>query len=106
LIDELESKDVAMLTDHLKRITEPSEVAGLFWAALPDDLLSSEQFKASGDHPFGFAVEVGESWAKFEFLIRSRSNFRSLWTRYATFGQTHYILEYAQGLIDELGLKT
>jgi len=51
-------------------------------------------------------VEVGDSWAKFEFLIRSRINIKSENTRYANPEQVRFILDYCQRLIESLNLRT
>jgi len=106
LIDELQPADVEALRDFLSANASPSSVEGLFWVEFTPDLLDAGQFECSEDQPFCFAVEVGDSWAKLEFLIRSRTNFRSLHVRYATASQLAFILEYAANLIETLDLKT
>ena len=70
------------------------------------DLLDENQFGCEADQPFCFAVEVGDSWVKFELLIRSRVNFRSPHVSYASRTQRQFILEFVTSMIDELGIKT
>lgn len=106
LIDELGPADVEALHGFLRANATPSSLDGLYWVELTPDLLDAEQFACSADQPFCFAVEVGESWAKLEFLIRSRANFRSPHMRYAARSQQAFILEYAAHLIETLELKT
>jgi hypothetical protein len=105
-IDELSKQDVERLAEDLDENAELSEVAGLYWVEMPHDLLDRDQRELQADHPFCFAVEIGETWVKFEFLLRSRSNFRSICTRYAGPDQQRFILEYANQIIDRLELKT
>ena len=106
LIDELRPVDVEALHGFLRANAAPSSLDGLYWVELTPDLLDAEQSASPADQPFCFAVAVGESWAKLEFLIRSRTNFRSPHMRYAARSQQAFILEYAAHLIETLDLKT
>lgn len=105
-IDELSPADVAKLNDYLKANADQSSLEGLFWVDLNPDLLDPGQYNCTEDQPFCFAIELGESWAKFEFLIRSRTNMKSAHMRYATRIQQRFILDYSQRLIEELNLRT
>ena len=78
---------------------------------LPEDLLSPEQFAHRDCRPFRFAVEVGEpevgdSFVRFEILIRSRETMRCACIDYATRQQRDFILAYADRLVEELALRT
>jgi hypothetical protein len=106
LIDELEKDDVARLLDWLAKHAEPAGLDGLFWITLTSDLLDADQCTARHEQPFCFAIEVGDSWAKLEFLIRSRQSLRSQNTRYASSLQQKYILDFANRLVEDLQLRT
>lgn len=106
LIDELNRTDAARLDDYLRGHARTSSMNGLYWVELDRELLRPEQAACEADHPFCFAVEIGDSWAKFELLIRSLPNMRSLHTGYADPAQQRFILDYANRLIEELGLTT
>ncbi|MBU2548734.1 MAG: hypothetical protein KKB20_10010 [Proteobacteria bacterium] len=106
LIDELSRQDAARLDAHLKEHAESSAVNGLYWVEISRDLLDPGQYETRNDHPFCFAIEVGETWAKFEFLIRSRANMRSPHTRYANPAQQKFIMDFSARLIRDLDLKT
>lgn len=105
-IDELSADDILKIKQRLGEWAEESEVNGLYWMEISEDNLTSEQKAASQDHPFCFAVEIGEAWVKFEMLIRSRSNFRSLHIGYADKPQQIYIIDFADRLIRELQIST
>ena len=106
VIDELSQEDMRKLCEHLEENALTSGLEGLFWVELDPDLLTQGQAEAAGDHPFCFAVELGEDWAKFELLVRSRPNMQSLHTGYADARQQEFILQYAAQTIEKLGLKT
>jgi len=106
LIDELNKRDIERVREFLKENAVISGVEDLFWIELTRDLLDAEQFVSEDDHPFCFAVEVGDSWVKYEFLVRSRSNFKSEQTRYASRIQREFIIEFSARMIEDLDLKT
>lgn len=106
LIDELSRDHAAKLKNHLAGQGLSSPLDGLYWLDLPTDLLEADQLPATTDHPYCIAIEIGDTWAKFEFLVRSRTNLHSMLTRYASLRQQWFILDYASGLIEDLGLKT
>ncbi|MBW2624453.1 MAG: hypothetical protein JRD68_16205 [Deltaproteobacteria bacterium] len=106
LIDELIADDVAAVHEFLETNAVESGVEGLYWVELTEDLLDPGQFEQKKDHPFCFAVEVGDSWVKFELLIRSRHNMKSTETRFASRIQLEFVLEYSNRIIEEKGLKT
>ncbi|MFH1091941.1 MAG: hypothetical protein V1742_10280 [Pseudomonadota bacterium] len=106
LIDEMSRDDVTRLHGYLKEYAQPSSLEGLYWVDLTPDLLDVDQFQNKADQPFCFAVEVGDTWAKFEMLIRSRTNFKSRHVRYASRLQESYILGYSNQLIEKLNLVT
>ncbi len=97
---------MAKLDEWLKTFTISSSIDGLYWVDLSTDLLDPDQYEENADHPFCFAVEIGDSWAKFEFLIRSRPNMKSQHIRYANSRQQEYILNFSRRLIEDLNLRT
>ena len=106
LIDELIPDEVAAIHEFLQANAVESGIEGLYWVELTEDLLDPEQFGQKKDHPFCFAVEVGDSWVKFEFLIRSQHNIKSTGTRFASRSQLEFVLQYSNRIIGETGLKT
>jgi hypothetical protein len=106
LIDELDNSDVTKLLSWLTENAEPAGLDGLFWITLTNDLLDPDQHEATHEQPFCFAIEVGESWTKLEFLIRSRQTMRSHNTRYASPMQQKFILDFCNRLVGELKLRT
>lgn len=106
LYDELSQGDISAITEWLEKSADASSMEGLFWVDLSEDLLDPEQFTCKDDQPFCFAVEVGDSWVKFEFLIRSRTNFKSDQMRYANRPQIEFIMDLAEGMAGQLDIKT
>jgi len=111
LLDEIGRGDLPRVRQYLKEHATASSLEDIWWVDLPEDLLSPEQFAHRDCRPFRFAVEVGEkevgdSFLRFEFLIRSREKMRCTCIDYATRQQRDFILAYADRLVEDLALRT
>ncbi|MBM4276081.1 MAG: hypothetical protein FJ134_16735 [Deltaproteobacteria bacterium] len=106
LLDEIRKGDLTRLRDYLNDHAIAAGLEGIWWVDLPEDLLSPEQFSHRDHHPFRFAVELGDDFVRFEFLIRSRETMRCSCIGYATRPQRDFILGFADRLVEELALKT
>lgn len=106
MFDEIRREDMEKMTQWLEERAENSPMTGLYWMTIPDDLLDPGQLGERDDQPFCFAIELGDDWAKFELLVRSRTNLRSPHTRYATPRQMQYIIDMADQIVQELQILT
>jgi len=105
-LDELRRNDIPRVRDYLQEHAQASSLEGIWWVDLPEDLLSPEQFAHSDCRPFRFAVELGDDFVRFEFLIRSEQTMRCACIGYATRLQRDFILAFADRLVEELALRT
>jgi hypothetical protein len=110
-LDEISKQDIPRLREYLNEHAQASRLADIWWVDLPEDLLSPEQFSHEKCRPFRFAVELGEmevgdSFVRFEFLIRSRETMRCACLGYATRPQRDFILAFADRLVADLALRT
>ena len=111
LLDEIARNDLPRVRQYLKEHATASSLADIWWVDLPEDLLSPEQYEHRECRPFRFAVEVGEpqvgdSFLRFETLIRSRVKMRCTCIDYATRQQRDFILAFADRLVEALVLRT
>ena len=106
LLDEIARGDLLRVREYLNEHATASSLADIWWVDLPEDLLSPEQFDHRDCRPFRFAVEVGDTFVRFEFLIRSQQTMRCTCLGYATRPQRDFILAFADRLVDDLVLKT
>ena len=105
-LDEISRKDIPRLRDYLQEHALASSLDGIWWVDLPEDLLSPEQFAHQDCRPFRFAVELGDDFVRFEFLIRSQQTMRCACIGYATRQQREFILAFADRLVEDLELQT
>ncbi len=111
MLDEISRSDTSRVRDYLNEHAAAAGLEGIWWVDLPEDLLSPEQFEHRDCRPFRFAVELGEpdvgdSFVRFEFLVRSREKMRCACIGYATRVQRDFILAFADRLVDDLALRT
>ena len=106
VIDQLRENDFLQLEDYLNNNGEAGELQGIYWITLPESFLERTQLDHSDCQPFYFAVNLDPNSISFELLIRTRSRLRCGCIQYASKKQRDYILAYADGLFEELKLKT
>jgi hypothetical protein len=105
-LDEISKSDIPRVREYLHQHATASRLEDIWWVDLPEDLLSPEQFDHQDCRPFRFAVEVGDTFVRFEFLIRSQQTMRCTCLGYATRPQRDFILAFADRLVEDLALRT
>ena len=105
LVDELTREERANIDSYLKRTLKPGPINGLFWLAVPPDLIGAEQTGHEECGPFYFAVELGEDVLRFELLVRSRTNLHCSCIAYASQAQRDFVLKYVDTLMAEECIK-
>ncbi len=106
LLDEIRRDDLEPIRAYLNGHAAPSSLEGIWWVDLSEDLLGPEQYAHAEHRPFRFAVELGDDFLRFEFLIRSRETMRCACIAYATRPQRDFILAFADRLVEDLKLRT
>jgi hypothetical protein len=106
LLDEISRKDISRIRDYLGEHAQASGLADIWWVDLNEDLLSPDQFEHRDCTPFRFAVELGDNFVRFEFLIRSQKTMRCSCIGYATRQQRDFIMAFADRLVEDLELRT
>jgi hypothetical protein len=105
-IDEIARIDIPRVREYLNQHAGAARLEGIWWVDLPEDLLNPEQFSHPDCRPFRFAVELGDDFVRFEFLIRSRETMRCTCIGFATRQQRDFILAFADRLVEDLTLRT
>ena len=105
LVDELTREERANIDSYLKRTLKSGSIDGLFWLAVPPDLIGAEQTGHEECGPFYFAVELGEDVLRFELLVRSRTNLHCSCIAYASQAQRDFVLKYVDTLMAEECIK-
>ena len=106
LLDEIARKDIPRVREYLDQHAQAAGLEDIWWVDLQEDLLSPEQFSHRDCRPFRFAVELGQNFVRFEFLIRSLQTMRCSCIGYATRQQRDFILAFADRLVEDLALRT
>jgi len=106
MLDEIMRGDIPRVREYLNEHAIAAGLEGIWWVDLPEDLLSPDQFSHRDCRPHRFAVELGDDFVRFEFLIRSKQTMRCACIGYATRPQRDFILAFADRLVAELALRT
>lgn len=106
LIDEISSSDMEKINGFLRENAITSNLDQISWIRIPDDLLSDTQFEHHICQPHVFAVELGLDWVKLEFFVRSLKNIRCTCPGHCTEPQRDYVIKFAHGMIEQLGIRT
>ena len=101
VIDQLSREERANIESYLKRALQPGPVAGVFWLAVPQDLLSPEQRRHEECAPFFFGVELTAETVCFELLVRSQTNLHCSCIAYASAAQREFVLRFADTMVQE-----
>ena len=101
LVDELTREERANIDSYLKRTLKPGPIEGLFWLAVPPDLIGAEQTGHEECGPFYFAIELTEDSLRFEFLVRSQANLHCSCIAYASTLQRDFVLKFVDTLLAE-----
>ena len=106
VIDEIRRADMERVRAYLAERTQATGMTEIYWLALPPDLLSPAQWEHQDCGPHYLAIETGQDFVKFEFLVRARNKFRCECIEYANPAQEAFLLQFAHTLIETLALKT
>ena len=105
-IDEIPSVDMEKIRDELERISTRSGVENLYWITLPDDLSSEVQFSHPQCKPHLLALELGTTWIRLELFVRNLQRMSCSCHAYATPSQVSFAINFADRLIERLGVRT
>lgn len=104
--DEISSSDIQKIRNYLDEHADRSSLEDVYWLDLPSTLLTGIQFEHTQCQPYCVGIEVGDHFVKFELLIRSRVNHQCRCPRYAERTQREFVIEFAEKMIHELGIRT
>ncbi len=105
LVDEIPRKQMEEVEVYLKEKTVSSGMEEIFWLEIPEGLRSPIQVEHRICGPHYLAIETGDDFVKFEYLVRCRKRLRCDCVHYATPAQEAYLLTFAHTLIQALDLK-
>jgi len=106
VLDEISAKDIGRIRDYLDENSERSSIEDLYWLDLDPSMLSGVQEEHRECQPYCLAIELGDHFVKFEFLVRSRVKHNCICFQYASTTQRSFVMDFADRLITELGVRT
>ena len=105
-MDEISPADIKKINSFLKKNAITSKLDQIFWVRIPDNLLNRTQLEHPNCQPHVFAVELGENWVKLELFVRGLKKINCSCHNYCTVQQRDHIVNFAQQIIETLGITT
>lgn len=105
VIDELRPQDHEAVKAYLDENFISSEVGGIYWIPLNQDILTNVQAEHSECRPFYFAVALEPNFIAFELLVRTKNKMRCSCMGYATEKQRNWLIGFADALFDKLKIN-
>ncbi len=106
LIDEIGPSDMERIEEYLRENAIPSSIENLFWIQIPEELLTKQQIEHKECAPYMCAIELGRGWVKLELFVRSSKSLRCSCAGYCTERQRNFVIDYANRMISQLGIRT
>jgi len=106
VIDELRPRDYQKIKKYLDETCEASDLDGLYWVRLSDEILTPLQRDHLACGPFYFAAELDPQRIGFELLVRTRNRIRCNCMAYATEGQRNWLIQRVDDIFSRLEIKT
>lgn len=105
-IEEINPADMDRIIEQLNSVCLEKPLEGLFWLALPEDLLTREQ-SAHLDTcgPFHLALESGKDSLRLELLVRCRTKISCSCISYANRHQREHMIQYLDELLKNLDIS-
>jgi hypothetical protein len=104
LVDEIPRRQMAGIKAYLEEKADSSGLEGIYWLEIPKDLLAPVQWEHLGCGPHYLAIELGQDFLKFEFLVRCRQRLRCDCVQFASPAQETFLLTFAHTMIEALSL--
>jgi len=105
VIDELRPKDYEAVKTYLEEKFTSSDVGGIYWIPLDQDVLTEVQAEHINCQPFYFAIDLEPNLVAFELLVRTKSKMRCSCVSYATEKQRNWLIEFADSLFQKLEIN-
>ena len=105
VIDELRPKDYEFVKAYLEENFSSSNVDGIYWIQLDQNILTKIQAEHTDCQPFYFAVDLESNLITFELLIRTKKRIRCDCMGYTTEKQRNWLIRLADSIFDTLEIK-
>jgi hypothetical protein len=106
LIDEISIPDMEKIKRFFSENAVKAGLDGIYWVEVPAELLSETQHQHEACRPHVFAVELRPGSVKLEFFIRSLTNMRCICPSLCTAAQRDFIIRLADGMVNQLEIRT
>jgi len=105
VIDELRFKDYEKIKDYFDKHFGATEIGGIYWVHLDQEILTETQISHSECKPFYFAIELEPEKISCEFLVRTENKIRCSCIKYATETQRNWFIRLIDSILGKLEIS-
>ncbi len=105
VIDQLRESDYEKIKEYLEEHASSTVMEGIYWIEMPESLYTEIQKQHESCQPYYFAVNLTRRSVSFEWLVRSRNTLKCACIAYATGSQRDFIINFADNMLNELGIR-
>ncbi|QTA85243.1 hypothetical protein [Desulfonema magnum] len=106
VIDELRIKDYEKIKAYLEMNFGSSQMGGIYWIPLDENIFTDVQAEHKQCQPFYFAVELEPDRMVCELLVRTQNRIRCDCINYATESQRNWLIRLVEDIFDQLEIIT
>lgn len=106
VIDELRLGDYRKLKEHFDKTYGASNIDGIYWVPIPENMLNETQINHIDCQPFYFAVDLEETLMSCELLMRTRKRVRCDCISYASQDQRNWFINHINDIFEQLKIIT
>jgi len=106
VVDELRPKDYETIKTYLDENFNPSDVGGIYWIPLDQNLFTKIQAEHTDCQPFYFAAALETNFIAFELLVRTKNRIRCGCMGYANEKQRNWLIAFADAIFRTLKIDT
>ncbi len=105
VIDELRPVDHQLVKSYLDEQLGSSDIGGIYWLPVADELLTPVQREHLDCQPFFFALELEPARLSCETLVRTRYRIQCDCIGYATRDQLLWMIDYMDAILKKRNIR-
>lgn len=106
VIDELRYRDYEKIKTYLNKAYGESELEGIYWVPIDDELLTREQAMHDECRPLYFVLDLSQHRLCCELLARTKNRIRCSCMCYADEAQRNWMITMIDTVFEKLEIVT
>lgn len=105
IIDELRYNDYEKVKLYLDENLGASEIGGIYWLPIDEEILTGEQADHTECRPLYFVIDLKPELISCELLVRTKNRIKCSCIDYATEKQRNWLIQYTDDMLKQLEIS-